>query len=306
MLAPDDLRFFAAVATATTLAAAARALDVSPPAVTQRLRALEVRLGVQLVDRRGRLLALTNEGELLAERGREILGSLGELTDALSERRSVVTGHLRLAAPLGFGRRHIAPVVGRFQAIHPQVRVDLILTDRLSRSPAESWDIAVHVGQLDDATPGLSVRHLAPNERILCCSPDYLARQGAPRTPEDLREHACIVLRENDEDVTLWRFRSLDSRDELHLRVAPRLASNDGEVVKAWALSGYGIIVRSEWDVADDLRAGRLIKVLQDHHLPAAPIVALLGTRREARAARTRRFLDELTASFQQPEWRRK
>ncbi|MDR3435282.1 LysR substrate-binding domain-containing protein [Telmatospirillum sp.] len=304
MLTTDDLRFFAAVSAAASLAAAARTLDVSAPAVTQRLRALEARLGVQLIDRGGRYLTLTNEGELLAERGREIIASLGELTDAVSERRSVVSGHLRLVAPLGFGRHHIAPIVARFQAIHPKVRVDLQLTDRLGHTPAESWDIAIHVGPLDDATPGLTVRHLAPNERFLCCSPDYLARRGTPMVPEDLRAHACIALRENEEDVTLWRFRSKQSGDETRVRIEPDLASNAGEVVKAWALAGYGFIVRSEWDVAGDLLANRLVRVFGDYDLPAAPIVALVGTRREARAARTHRFLDELTERFSRPVWR--
>ncbi len=140
MISTDDLRFFAVIAMSPSLAAAARTLDVSPPAVTQRLRALETRLGVQLVDRRGRHLILTNEGELLAERGCEIVDSLGALSDALSERRGEVAGHLRVIAPLGFGRRHVAPIVARFQSYHPRLHIDLLLSDRLGRTPAETWE----------------------------------------------------------------------------------------------------------------------------------------------------------------------
>jgi DNA-binding transcriptional LysR family regulator len=240
----------------------------------------------------------------LAERGREIVESLGALSDALAERRGDVAGHLRVIAPLGFGRRHVAPIVARFQSAHPRLRIDLLLTDRLGRTPAETWDIAIHVGNLEEATPGLNLRHLAPNERFLCASPEYLARHGTPEDPGELQAHLCIALRENDEDVTLWRFRSRRTGTDERVRIAPHLASNDGEVVKEWALAGYGLILRSEWDVADDLRCGRLLRVLDSYELPAAPIVALIGTRREARAARTRRFLEALSESFQQPPWR--
>ncbi|WP_257165553.1 LysR substrate-binding domain-containing protein [Bradyrhizobium sp. SRS-191] len=305
MLTTDDLRFFAAVAAAPSLAAAARHLNVSPPAVTQRLRALEARLGVRLMDRTGRRIILTDEGELLAERGRDVLDGLSELDDAFAERRGQVTGHLRVIAPLGFGRRHVAPVAAAFQAAHPQVKIDLVLSDRLSGVPASSWDLAVHVGETQMVSPSLIVRSLAANERILCAAPAYLDGRGMPSTPSELRAHACIALRENDEDVTLWRFRPLNGDAEERVRVEPNLASNDGEVIRGWALAGRGIIVRSEWDVAADLREGRLIRLLEGYALPAAPVVALFGSRhRQARAARTGRFFDALRKALDPIPWR--
>lgn len=304
MIEPEDLRFFQAIAASASLAAAARVLGVSPPAVTQRLRTLEARLGVHLVDRRGRHLTLTGEGELIAERGREIVAALNSLNDDLAERRGDVVGRLHLVASFGFGRRHLAPLVARFQSEHPQLRIELMLTDRPARAPSQSWDLAIHVGNLDDATPGLNVRHLAPNGRFVCASPAYLARQGCPKTPRDLSAHACIALRENDEDVTLWRFCSSRDKTVERVRIDPFLATNDGDVAKTWALAGCGLIVRSEWDVAEDLQEGRLIRVLADYDLPAAPIVALIGARREARSARTTRFLEALAASFRHPPWR--
>ncbi|MGE7414767.1 LysR family transcriptional regulator [Methylobacterium tarhaniae] len=302
MLGPDDLRFFLAIAEAPSLAAASRALDVSPSAVTQRLRALEERLGVHLVDRAGRHLALTDEGELIAERGRPILDSLAELDEALAARRGQVVGHLRIVAPLGFGRAYVAPVAASFQAAHPEVAIDLMLSDRLGGVPEGTFDLAIHVGAIARAAPGLIARRLAPNDRVICAAPAYLAAKGEPATPEDLATQACIALRENDEDVTLWRFR----RDgaEVRIRIEPRLASNDGEVVRGWALAGRGIILRSEWDVAADLRAGRLVRLLPDYALPEAPVMALLGAPRRARAARTGRFLDALAAALDPPPWR--
>lgn len=307
MLGPDDLRFFLAIAEAPSLAAASRALDVSPPAVTQRLRALEDRLGVHLVDRAGRHLALTDEGELIAERGRTILAALGDLDEALAARRGQVVGHLRIVAPLGFGRAYVAPVAGSFQAAHPEVAIDLMLSDRIGGVPEGTFDLAIHVGATAQVAPGLIARRLAPNDRIVCASPAYLAAHGVPADPGDLRAHACIALRENDEDVTLWRFRREGAGTgpaEARVRIEPRLASNDGEVVRGWALAGRGLILRSEWDVADDLRAGRLVRLLPGYALPDAPVTALLGARRQARAARTRRFLDALAAALDPPPWR--
>lgn len=302
MVNSDDLHFFAAIARARSLAAAARELNVSPPAVSQRLRALEERLGVQLAIRSGRQLTLTDEGDLLAERGAALLDSLAALDDALAERRGHVSGHLRIVAPLGFGRRHVAPVVARFRGAHPQVRASLQLSDRLGRLPLDSWDVAIHVGEGRDIAPSLSQRLLAPNRRLLCAAPAYLSRHPPPAHPGDLGRHVCIALREDDEDVTLWRFQR--GGVEARFRIEPELASNDGEVVHAWALAGLGVIIRSEWDVADDIRAGRLVPLLEDFTLPDAPVLALFGSRRQSRAGRTGLFVEALAAHLRPPPWR--
>lgn len=304
MITSDDLRFFHALAASSSLAAAARLLNVSPPAVTQRLRALEARLKVQLVHRGRRFVILTDEGELLARHGRDILGSLAELDSTLAQRRGEIVGQMQILAPFGFGRRYLAPLVADFQARNSRLKMELMLTDRPDRASSSAWDLAIHVGELSDTTPSLRMQKIAPNERFLCASPQYLAKHERPKQPQDLINHACIALRENDEDVTLWRFRKIKSASEERVRIDPCLASNDGEIVKAWALAGRGLIVRSEWDVSDDLHAGRLIRVLPGYRLPSAPIVALIGTRREARAARVDRFLQELTRHFLRPAWR--
>ncbi|MGY4395490.1 DNA-binding transcriptional LysR family regulator [Sphingomonas sp. UYAg733] len=303
MLTSEDIRFFAVVAAERSLAAAARTLGVSPPAVTQRLRALEQRTGAHLVDRTGRLLSLTAEGELLVERGREVIEAIGELDEALIERRGQVAGLLRIIAPFGFGRRYVAPVAAAFQERYPQVTIDLTLSDRLGVAPAGAWDLAIHVGETHSAAPNLIMRNLARNARLVCAAPAYLERHGVPTSPKDLRAHACIALRENDDDVTLWRFLSNDGGPEQRVRIQPQLASNDGEVVHGWALAGRGIIVRSEWDVIDDLRSGRLVQLLKNYAMPDAPVVALLGSRRASRAYRTERFLDALATALNPAPW---
>jgi DNA-binding transcriptional LysR family regulator len=303
MISTDDLRFFVTLAASSSLAAAARALNVTPPAVTQRLQLMEERLGLRLVDRSGRRMVLTDEGDHLAGGGRRILGEIGELADTLAARRAVVSGHLRVVAPLGFGRRYVAPAAARFRTLHPEVTLSLMLFDRPAQLAEDAWDLMLYVGQLRNSS--LITQCLAPNERFLCAAPDYLARAGTPRQPRDLLKHNCIALRENDEDVTMWRFKPVQRGKPAGIRIDPTLSSNDGEVTHAWALAGAGVIMRSEWDVADDLRTGRLVRVLNDWKLPSANILALLGAR-HGRSARTARFLESLHTMLTPVPWRQK
>jgi len=300
MLSTADLHFFATVARAHSLAGAARELDVTPSAVTQRLQELERRVGVRLVERTGRRVTLTDEGELLAARGQAIADDLASLSEVLAARRGVVAGHLRVLAPLGFGRHHVAPIAGRFCAEHAEVRLELVLSDRLGRVPETSWDVAVHIGELRDSS--LVAQRLAPNDRIVCAAPALVARHGAPADPSALRDLPCIALRENDEDVTLWRFTRPDG-GVTQVRIEPRLASNDGDVVREWAIAGHGVIARSEWSVADDLRAGRLVPLLGSYRMPSADVVAFVGARR-GRSARTTRFVEYLRDALTPAPWR--
>jgi DNA-binding transcriptional LysR family regulator len=301
MISTDDLEFFVMLAASNSLAATARALNVTPPAVTQRLRLMEERLGLRLVDRSGRRMVLTDEGDHLASGGRRILDEIGELADTLAARRAVVSGHLRVVAPLGFGRRYVAPAAAQFRIMYPAVTLSLMLFDRPAQLADDAWDLMLYVGRLRNSS--LITQYLAPNERFLCAAPEYLARAGVPTQPKDLLKHNCIALRENDEDVTMWRFTSARRAKPIGLRIDPTLSSNDGEVTHDWALAGAGVIIRSEWDVADDLRANRLVRVLKDWRLPSANIVALLGTR-NGRSARTARFLELLHTILTPVPWR--
>ncbi|AKP89910.1 LysR family transcriptional regulator [Achromobacter xylosoxidans] len=302
MITTDDLRFFLSLAATSSLAQAARALDVTPPAVTQRLHALEKRLGVRLVNRSGRGTALTDEGRLLALRAGQICGELNELADELAGRRGVVAGHLRVVAPLGFGQRYVAGLVAGFRDGQADVTASLTLSDGPPRLASDDWDVMIHIGELRDST--LVAYPLAPNRRILCASPAYLARHGAPAKPEDLRDHDCIALRENEEDVTLWRFKR-GRGPAVGVRIAPVLSSNAGAVAVAWALAGHGIVARSEWDVAEHVKARTLVPLLAGWNLPEANVVALVKSRQEL-PARTAGFLAHLRAAFAVTPWRDK
>lgn len=299
MLVPADLAFFSVVAQTPSLAAAARALDVTPSAVTQRLQELERRVGVRLLERRGRRATLTAEGELLLAEGEKIGGLLEELQEQLASRRGEVTGPLRVLAPFGFGRHHVAPLVAQFQRVYAQVTVELTLSDRLSRVPDAAWDVAIHIG--DEPTHSLRAERLASNGRVCCAAPALLARVGVPSHPEALRDVPCLALRENDEDVTLWRFRDAAGRTR-QVRVSPVLASNDGDVVRDWALAGLGVMVRSTWSVADDLRAGRLVSLLPAWSLPPADVMAYTGGRR-GRSARATAFVRFLRERLRDAAW---
>ncbi|ODA19939.1 LysR family transcriptional regulator, partial [Achromobacter xylosoxidans] len=274
----------------------------TPPAVTQRLHALEKRLGVRLVNRSGRGTALTDEGRLLALRAGQICGELNELADELAGRRGVVAGHLRVVAPLGFGQRYVAGLVAGFRDGQADVTASLTLSDGPPRLASDDWDVMIHIGELRDST--LVAYPLAPNRRILCASPAYLARHGAPAKPEDLRDHDCIALRENEEDVTLWRFKR-GRGPAVGVRIAPVLSSNAGAVAVAWALAGHGIVARSEWDVAEHVKARTLVPLLAGWNLPEANVVALVKSRQEL-PARTAGFLAHLRAAFAVTPWRDK
>ncbi len=300
MLTADDLAFFTVLANSASLAESARKLNVTPPAVTQRLRALEARVGVRLIDRSSRHLSLTDEGALVASQGMIVADAIETLSEALADRRSVVRGHLRIAAPHGFGRIHVAPVVEAFVQLHRAVTVTLDLSDHPGSLQIESHDVIIHIGS--SGPMNQVVTTLAPNRRILCASPEYLGHAPPIHSPDDLPQHRCLVVRENDEDVTLWRFSQLQ-HDPVTVRIRPTMSSNDGAVIREWALAGQGIAIRSEWNIASDLANGRLRQILPEWQVPTADVVAMLGAR-HGRSARTTAFLAMLRQSLTPTPWR--
>jgi DNA-binding transcriptional LysR family regulator len=297
----DDPRFFIHIVRNGSLAGAARAMNVTPSAVTQRLQNLEAKLGLQLIDRAARKLHLTDEGELYAAESEKILGQYDALIDALQARRSLVRGHLRVQGTFGFGRKYLAPALVDFQGQHPQVRVTLNLTDRWVETEDTSYDLVVHVGALADSSR-VAFR-IASNDRFMLASASYLKRSGVPEVPEDLSKHACLLLQENDEDVGLWRMHTSRGKAQT-LRVQASLLSNDGDVIKQWALAGRGIMLRSEWDTAEEINNGKLVRVLPTWKLAEANVYALVP-QRKGLSTRARAFINFLSARFQpHPPWR--
>lgn len=290
----SELAFFVQLVRAGSLAATARELDLTPPAVSRRLAQLEQRLGVRLLNRTTRSISLTAEGELYLVNAQRILGEIEEMEQQVSSSRAEPRGLLRVNAPLGFGRTHVGPAVSSFVRRHPEVEVQLQLTDRPINLPDDATDVAIRFGELPDSR--LVARKIASNRRRLCATPDYLARHGHPETPRDLAQHNCIVLRQNDLAFGVWRF-SRGKQSE-SIKVAGGLSTNDGEVALKWALDGHGILMRAEWNLARHLRSGELVEVLQDYETPPADIYAVYLERLNL-SAKVSFFIEHLRDFFQ-------
>jgi LysR family transcriptional regulator, transcriptional activator for dmlA len=291
----SDLAFFALVAKCGSLAGAAQELGITPPAASKRLAALERRLGVRLMQRTTRRLSLTPEGETYLVDGARVLEDLEQLERTVAGSRAVPQGLLRVSATLGFGRRHIAPALSQFVRLHPEVEVQLHLTDRPVNLVEQGFDLRVHFGDLPDAR--LTTRLLAHNHRVLCAAPQYLREAGEPTTPHDLSRHACLFIREGDETFGTWHLTSANGTRHETVKVRGRLSSNDGESAIGWALDGHGIVLRSVWEAAPHLASGRLRAVLPDWRLPPADIHAVFATRSHL-AAKTRALIDFLVETF--------
>lgn len=291
--ATGEMAFFVMLAHHGTLAAAARALDLTPPAVTRRLAQLEARLGVRLMNRSTRHASLTPEGQEYLQEATRLLAEIAQMEARLTRGRHEARGRLRINATLGFGRTVIAPLVGAFARQHSELQVELHLSDRPVDLVENGFDLAVRFGAPDDAL--LSGRRLMSNQRFLCASPAYLRRAGEPRNPAELAAHRCIVHRQNDETAGIWRFTHAGQSESV--RVAASLASNDGDIVRGWALAGQGLLIRSEWDAAKYLASGRLRRVLSDYALAPADLYALYPGQRHL-SARTRLFIDALIEHF--------
>ncbi len=293
MNAVSELAFFTLLVRLGSLAATARELNLTPPAVSKRLAQLEQRLGVRLLNRTTRSISLTSEGEVYLRNARRILEEIEEMERQVSSSRAAPRGLLRVNAPLGFGRTHIGPAISSFVQRYPEVEVQLHLTDRPINLPDDAIDVAIRFGELPDSR--LIARKIATNRRRLCAAPAYLARCGRPQVPRDLLGHNCIVLRQNDAAFGIWRL-SRGKQSEA-LKVRGGLSTNDGEVALNWALDGHGILLRAEWNLASHLRSGRLVEVLGDYQTEPADIYAVYLERLNL-SAKVSCFIEHLREFF--------
>lgn len=291
--ASSEMAFFSLLARCGSLSAAARELGLSTPAISKRLAQLEARLGVSLLARTTRRVSLTPEGELYLAHARRILSDIDDMERMVASAVSAPRGLLRVNTTLGFGRSHIAPLVSQFVKQHPEVQVQLQLTVDPPPLGDDAFDVCLRFGEPPDAR--VIARLVAPNRRLLCASPAYLARQGTPKSPHDLAQHSCIGIRQGDQAYGLWRLTSGKRSEAVKVRGA--LSTNDGEIAVGWALAGQGIVMRAEWDVARYLRSGRLRQVLEGWQTPPADIHAVYPQRHQD-SGRVRAFVDFVTAHF--------
>lgn len=294
----SDLEFFVELARHPSLASAAVAFDVTAPAVSRRLAALEHRLGVRLLNRSTRRMALSFEGEQYVEQGKRLLADIAGLEHALRGTQESPRGVLRVNASFGFGRKHVADVVADFCARFSQVEVVLELTDHPLDLIAHSIDVAIRFGEPPDQR--LIAQALASNRRILCAAPGYLKRAPALDQPADLTRHNCLVIRQENHTANNWALQN--GKQSTTVKVHGGLSSNDGEVVVRWALEGRGVMLRSEWDVVQELKDGRLVRVLPQWAGTAADIYAVCPQARPL-PAKSREFIAMMKAHMARGGW---
>ncbi|MEX8498144.1 LysR family transcriptional regulator [Leptothrix ochracea] len=291
-----QLQTLVAIATKGSLTAAAQAEGIAPAVIGRRIDALEERLGVKLLVRTTRRISLTHEGAAFLEDAQRILADLANAEASVSAGGVKASGHLRITAPAGFGRRHVAPLVPKFLALHPEVSISLNLSDRVVDIVNEGFDCAVRVGELQDSS--LVSLRLADNRRLCVATPAYLARAGTPQRPSDLARHDCLTLSSDASQTRGWAF-VIDGQVQ-YLRPSGRIDCSDGQVLHAWCLEGLGIAWRSTWEVAGDISAGRLRSVLEPFAAPPNGIHALFPHARHL-ALRVRLWIDFLKHSYSAP-----
>jgi DNA-binding transcriptional LysR family regulator len=295
-----QLETFVAVVARGSLSAAALAEGVAPAVIARRIDALEARLGVKLLVRTTRRITLTFEGSAFLEDTQRILNEVANAEASVSLGGIKASGHVRVTAPAGFGRRHVAPLIAPFVAANRDVSVSLELSDRLADIVNDGFDLAIRIGQLDDSS--LVGVTLAQNQRVVVASPSYLQAHGTPTTPEDLAGHNCLAFGSYGNQARGWLLQ-VDGR-QVPVRVGGNMECNDGAVLHDWALAGHGLAWRSMWEVAEDLAAGRLQTVLDEFAAPVNAIHAVFPQRRHL-PLRVRMFVDYLKNTYGNPDyWR--
>ena len=292
-----QLETFVSVAQRGSLTGAARTLGLAPAIIGRRLDALEARLGVKLLLRTTRRLSLTNEGSAFLEDCQRLLADLANAEASVSAGGVQASGHLRVTAPAGFGRRHIAPLVPLFRELHPEVTISLNLSDRLVDIAVEGFDCAVRVGDMPDSDL-VSVR-LADNRRLCVATPAFLARHGRPQQPSDLSRFDCLTLSSDASQTRGWAFQlpKGDGFEVAYLRPSGPMDCSDGQVLHDWCLRGWGIAWRSTWEVEAEIAAGELVAVLEDFAAPPNGIYAVFPERKHL-ALRVRLWIDFLKLHY--------
>jgi DNA-binding transcriptional LysR family regulator len=299
---------FVAVASSGGFAAAARKAGVATSSLTRQVDALEADIGASLLNRSTRGLTLTSAGEDYLERARRILADVADAGRSVGDRDGAPRGLLRVSLPVAFARLHVAPILPGFLRACPEVELELVTTDRIVDMVEERIDVAIRLGSLPSST--LVARRLGGHRRIVCASPQYVERFGAPERPSDLVDRPCLTFIYGDGDRA-WRLER-DGAEEL-VRVRGPLMSTDSETLRSAAVAGVGLVLLPTWLVGEDLAAGRLIQVLAgwraeigrvvpDGASPPGVFALFLPDRRSS--ARVRAFIEHLSARFERGPWR--
>lgn len=268
MMVLEHLRLFQAIVERGSLAEAGRAMGLSSTTVSERLAALESDLGARLLNRTTRAINMTEAGRALYDGARRLLAEEEELRARVVTGIESLAGPIRISAPIDFGRERVAPALDAFVEEYPGVDVELVLTDGYVDLVLDAVDIAIRFGALADSS--LRVRRIGDSRRIVCASPRYLDQHGAPATPTDLHDHDCLRMRFGMHLDRRWHFQKRGRK--FTVNVSGSRVANDGALVRRWCVQGYGIALKSHWDVAADLEHGRLVELLAEFAPPKTPL----------------------------------
>lgn len=279
--------------------AAAREMGLTPSALSKLVTRLEDRLGARLLQRTTRRLQLTAEGEIFYARARPILAALGEAEAEVAEAGASPRGLLRLYCGSTFGTHQLAPAIPRFQALHPEVEIDITISDQPLPATQEGVDLAIRIGPLEESS--LVARRICNLERVICAAPAYLERHGTPRTPDDLQQHNCLWITSLPA-LRRWPFDTDDGIRVVH--VAGNVVTNNAEAVLQLAMAGVGITRLTDVVVAEAIRSGALVPILADwHHVEPVPLFATYPSGRNL-SPKVRAMVDFLVAEFGNAPWR--
>lgn len=296
----EGMRTFAAVVTEGSFSKAAEHLDRSPQLVSKYVAQLEARLGVRLLNRSTRKLSLTEAGQAYFDRCQALVTDVDELESAVGNLSAELRGVLKINAPMSFGMHHLTPAIAEFQDRHPELQINLALDDRVVDIVSEGFDLAIRITNL--ASSSLVARRLAPVHLVVCASPAYLDRHGRPATPSDLADHECLGYTYSS-DRDRWGFESSAGLEVV--QVDGRFRANNGDVLRMAAVAGHGIVLQPTFIVGDDLRAGRLERIMTGYTLAPFSVYAVYA-HRQFLSNKVRTFVDFLGNYFgPTPYWDR-
>lgn len=256
-----DLSVFCTVARKKSFIGASTELGTSPAFISKRIQMLEQQLQCTLFHRSTRSVSLTENGKLVLEWASRIINDVEEMTETLTSQEDNPTGTFVITSSLGFGRCHVAPLLSELITRYPRMQIRFDTIDTMLDLIEHDIDLDVRIG--NGIAPNMIAKKLAPNKRVLCAAPRYLSSRGQPQHLKDLLHHDCLVIKERDHPFGLWRLNSVYGDQSIN--VDGPLASNNGEMVRLWALAGHGIMLRSLWDIGPEIASGKLVQVLPDY-----------------------------------------
>lgn len=292
----EHLKLFIRIAATNNISFAGSELRLSPAVASAHINKLEAGLGVRLIHRTTRKVSLTEEGKAFLPHAEDVISSIEAARAAVGAGNAFPRGTLRVAAPASFGRMHVLPALTKFLSLYPDLNVDLKLSDTIVDLVEGGFDIAIRNSELKDSS--LIARKLAPDNRMLCVSPTYLAKYGEPKTPEALNSHQCITLMGLDD----WAFHT--PKGQVNIKVKGNLRTDNGEAVRDACLNGLGITISSKWSIYKHLKNGELIQILKQYPLATETAIWAVYPSSRLIAPKVRAFIDYFTEYFgDTPYW---